>query len=83
MAPISQIFVLVLAVFNLCLGLNCTEDDMLLGQQQLTDILNAAWIRILYNGEYRSIIQNVSNVKIDIADCLPIPDIAPFPNISH
>eukprot|EP01084_Bolivina_argentea_P234861 395366_1 len=64
---------------------NSNEGDMFLGQQQLTEILNAAWTRILYNGEYAAILANngVDNVTIDIADCLPIPELTPFPDKSQ
>ncbi len=39
------------------------EEDMRLGQKQFTEILNAAWTRVLYNGKYAEILEN-NGVKV-------------------
>jgi ABC-type amino acid transport substrate-binding protein len=51
------------------------------GRQQLVDALDAAWVRVLDSGEYRKIINahGASDVLVNIVDCLPNPDITPFP----
>ena len=61
----------------------CDKNKMALGQEQLTQMLNAAWVRVLSDGTYRSIIENegVTDVITNFAGCLPAPEYAPFPNI--
>ena len=59
------------------------------GSQQLIDAFDAAWVRIVRSGEYRSIVQNfvepipgvvdATEYIINQSDCLPNPDVTPFP----
>jgi ABC-type amino acid transport substrate-binding protein len=53
------------------------------GNKQLVKALDAAWVRIVENGKYRKILNahNASEVLINIVDCLPSPDMIPFPEI--
>ena len=59
-----------------------SADETTLGQEQLVQILNAAWVRVLSDGTYRSIIGNecVTDVITNFAGCLPTPENAPFPD---
>lgn len=52
------------------------------GRQQLVDALDAAWVRALDDGEIREIIHrhNAEELVINIADCLPDPEITRFPD---
>ena len=51
------------------------------GQEQLVDALDAAWVRVLDDGTYRSIVNKheMGDVVINIADCLPNPEFTPYP----
>lgn len=51
------------------------------GRQQLVDALDAAWVRALDDGEIREIIRrhNAAELVINIADCLPDPEVTRFP----
>jgi ABC-type amino acid transport substrate-binding protein len=51
------------------------------GQKQLIDALDAAWVRVLDDGTYRSIVNKhgMGDVIINISDCLPNPEFTPFP----
>jgi ABC-type amino acid transport substrate-binding protein len=51
------------------------------GQKQLIDALDAAWVRVLDDGTYRSIVNKhgMGDVIINISDCLPKPKFTPFP----
>ena len=51
------------------------------GQQQLIDALDAAWVRVLDDGTYRSIVNKhgMGDVIINISDCLPNPEFTAFP----
>eukprot|EP01084_Bolivina_argentea_P080877 146463_1 len=84
MAHFFAIFALIMYAHHID-ALFCFERDMVLGQQQLIYTLNAAWSRILDNGEYDAILQRnaVQNVTVDIADCLPIPEYTAFPLIEN
>jgi len=55
------------------------------GQKQLIDALDAAWVRVLDDGTYRSIINKhgMGDVIINISDCLPNPEFTPFPKASE
>lgn len=57
------------------------ESDSVTGQEQLIDALDAAWVRVLDDGTYRAIVNKhgMSDVVINIADCLPNPEFTPFP----
>lgn len=63
--------------------LSCGKNKMELGQEQLAQILNAAWVRVLADGTYREIIAdtNVAEVITNFAGCLPAPEYAPFPEL--
>ena len=51
------------------------------GREQLVTALDAAWVRILYNGTYRQILNahGAAEVLVNIVDCLPAPGMIPFP----
>ena len=51
------------------------------GGQQLVDALDAAWVRVLKKREFRKIVRDhdLEDVVINIADCLPKPEVTPFP----
>ena len=51
------------------------------GRQQLVDALDAAWVRALDEGQVREIINrhDASDLIINIADCLPDPEVTRFP----
>lgn len=51
------------------------------GGQQLVDALDAAWVRVLKTREFRKIVSahGLEDVILNIADCLPNPDVTPFP----
>ena len=60
------------------------------GRQQLIDAFDAAWTRVVRSGEYRNIINNFQEpipgvidareYIINQSDCLPNPDVTPFPD---
>ena len=59
------------------------------GHQQIVDAFDAAWTRIIRSGQYRAIINNfqepipgvieAQDYIINQSDCLPNPDVTPFP----
>ena len=63
------------------------DPDVALGRQQLVDALDAAWIRVVASGKDRQILKTqpasrpgaALSYMVTLADCLPSPDIAPFP----
>ncbi|WKD48379.1 hypothetical protein [Microbulbifer spongiae] len=70
--------------------IHATPDRIGIGYDQLVDAFDAAWVRIVNSGEYRRIIQNfsepisevvdASDYIVNQSDCLPNPDVTPFPN---
>jgi len=64
-------------------------DDVSAGREQLVDAFDAAWTRVVRSGQYRTIIQNfqepipgvidATDYIINQSDCLPNPDVTPFP----
>lgn len=58
------------------------------GRQQLVDALDAAWIRVIASGKDREIYKSMppskpgaaSSYMVTLADCLPSPEVAPFPD---
>jgi hypothetical protein len=58
------------------------------GRQQLVDALDAAWIRVVASGKDREIYRSMplskpgaaSSYMVTLADCLPSPEVAPFPD---
>lgn len=61
--------------------------DLATGRQQLIDAMDAAWIRVVASGKDRAILAQQPPSKpgaalsymVTLADCLPQPAIAPFP----
>jgi len=55
------------------------------GQKELIDALDAAWVRVLDDGTYRSIVtkHGMGDVIINISDCLPNPEFTPFPEVTE
>ena len=55
------------------------------GQKELIDALDAAWVRVLDDGTYRSIINkhDMGDVIINISDCLPKPEFTPYPKATE
>lgn len=49
------------------------------GRNQLVDALDAAYIRVLSSGKWREITKPLGRLVVNIADCYPTPDVAPFP----
>jgi hypothetical protein len=59
------------------------------GRDQLIDAFDAAWVRVVRSGEYRNIINNfaepipgvidATEYIVNQPDCLPNPDVTPFP----
>ena len=57
------------------------------GRQQLVDALDAAWIRVVASGKDREVYKSMptskpgaaSSYMVTLADCLPSPEVAPFP----
>lgn len=57
------------------------------GRQQLVDALDAAWVRVVASGKNRAILAQQPPSKpgaalsymVTLADCLPQPDMVPFP----
>jgi hypothetical protein len=51
------------------------------GRQQLVDALDAAWVRFVHEGDFRAIINKygVGDLVINIADCLPDPNVTKYP----
>ncbi|WP_143732599.1 hypothetical protein [Microbulbifer sp. GL-2] len=59
------------------------------GYDQLVDAFDAAWVRVVNSGKYRGIIQgfpepipgviDASDYILNQADCLPNPEVTPFP----
>ena len=58
------------------------------GRQQLVDALDAAWIRVVASGKDRDVYKSMpvskpgaaSSYMVTLADCLPSPEVAPFPD---
>ncbi|MBL8200074.1 MAG: ABC transporter substrate-binding protein [Chromatiales bacterium] len=63
------------------------DPDVAKGRQQLVDALDAGWIRVVASGKDRQILASQPPSKpgaalsymVTLADCLPQPDLAPFP----
>lgn len=63
------------------------DPDVARGRQQLVDAMDAAWIRVVASGKDREILKTQPTSKpgaalsymVTLADCLPLPDTAPFP----
>lgn len=51
------------------------------GRQQLVDALDAAWVRMVHEGDFRAIVNrhDLGDVVINIADCLPDPHVTTYP----
>lgn len=63
------------------------DPDVAKGRQQLVDAIDAAWIRVVASGKDREILKTqpasrpgaALSYMVTLADCLPSPDVAPFP----
>ncbi|MDH4023405.1 MAG: hypothetical protein OEV14_09785, partial [Gammaproteobacteria bacterium] len=79
-------------VLTALLASGCTtratvDPDLASGRQQLVDAMDAAWIRVVASGKDRAILAQQPPSKpgaalsymVTLADCLPEPDLAPFP----
>jgi len=63
------------------------DPDVAAGRQQLVEALDAAWIRVVASGKDREILKDqpasrpgaALSYMVTLADCLPSPDMAPFP----
>jgi hypothetical protein len=63
------------------------RDEMAQGREQLVRAFDAAWIRVIASGKDREILKTMPPQKpglaasymVRLVDCLPSPDIAPFP----
>ena len=51
------------------------------GRQQLVDAIDAAWVRMVDEGEYREILNRFdrTDLVVNIVDCLPDPHVTKFP----
>jgi ABC-type amino acid transport substrate-binding protein len=83
MLRISRVFIAAL-IFTCLLGSSqalAGSSNPANGQKQLVTALDAAWVRIVDNDKYRQILKanNASEVMVNIVDCLPSPDMIPFP----
>lgn len=71
-----------------CATQPAVDPDLAKGRQQVIDAMDAAWIRVVANGKDREILAQQPPSKpgaalsymVTLADCLPQPDIAPFPD---
>ena len=71
-----------------CATQSAVDPDLAKGRQQLVDAMDAAWIRVVANGKDREILAQQPPSKpgaalsymVTLADCLPQPDLAPFPD---
>ncbi|MEC9375043.1 MAG: hypothetical protein VYA80_01575 [Pseudomonadota bacterium] len=52
------------------------------GRQQLVDAIDAAWVRMVDEGEYRDIVNRFdrSDMIVNIVDCLPDPHVTVYPD---
>lgn len=63
------------------------DPDVAKGRQQVIDAIDAGWIRVVASGKDREILARYPksnpgmalSYMVTLADCLPQPDIAPFP----
>jgi hypothetical protein len=77
-------FPVIAALIAFCLSagllVQCTKPQpAATGKDQLVAALDAAFIQILSNGKWRQITQPLGPLVVNIADCYPTPDDAPFP----
>jgi hypothetical protein len=62
-------------------------DEVAMGREQMIRAFDAAWVRVIASGQYREILDSEPAVKpgaangyvVRMADCLPLPDLTPFP----
>ena len=63
------------------------DPNLARGRQQLVDAMDAAWIRVVASGKDRAILAQqppsrpgaALSYMVTLADCLPAPELAPFP----
>jgi len=86
----TLIFIAALALPLLTAGTAMAKpDELSAGREQLIDAFDAAWTRVIRSGEYRNIVNgfaepipgviDASEYVINQSDCLPNPDVTPFP----
>ena len=80
---IQRVFVTAKLVSLCCITVlltQCTtKENPALGKDQLVDALDAAYIRVLSSGKWREISKPLGKLVVNIADCYPDPETAPFP----
>ena len=86
----TLIFMAALALPLLTAGTAMAKpDEESAGREQLVDAFDAAWTRVIRSGQYRNIINSfvepipgvidATDYIINQSDCLPNPDVTPFP----
>jgi hypothetical protein len=68
-------------------GKNSEADDIAKGREQMIRAFDAAWVRVLASGEADAILETeppnqpglAATYFVRIADCLPLPELTPFP----
>ncbi len=79
----KNIFRKLMAVTAVCLSAGllaqCAKPSSATGKDQLVAALDAAFIRILASGTWREITKPLGPLVVNMADCYPTPDEAPFP----
>lgn len=83
MSNINRVLIIML-IFSCLMGTSQTfaeSSETSTGRKQLVTALDAAWVRIVENGRYRQILNahNAAEVIVNIVDCLPSPEMVPFP----
>ncbi len=70
----------ILLTLSIVLLAQCTQNNApASGKDQLVAALDAAYIRVLSSGSWREITRPLGRLVVNIADCYPTPDDAPFP----
>ena len=70
-----------------CTATTTVDPNLARGRQQLVDAMDAAWIRVVASGKDRAILAQqppsrpgaALSYMVTLADCLPAPELAPFP----
>jgi hypothetical protein len=89
----SRILALAIAVAALTSGcassgsVTADDDETARGREQLIRAFDAAWVRILGNGQIREILDTepaadpgaANGFVVRLADCLPLPELTPYP----
>lgn len=85
----KSVILIMSAVLTLFTAGSAMADTNPKGRDQLINAFDAAWVRVIRSGEYRNIINNfvepipgvidATEYVINQSDCLPNPDVTPFP----